>query len=311
MTKRSAVSLVQRGDGRALCVWNKRYGFWSLPGGKVEEGESPWQAQQRELFEETDLWALGAAQIYEGPIASGFVLPQDADRIVHLFKVMGYLGVALSKEAGCPVGWFTPEEIMRWSGFREYYYRALGWVMPSAEWDGEPRLDVWLAERTETETLRREHKNMAQTLTVVQARCTELLEELRAARSMNFGAACASAAPSGPYVIEWRGAIRDGEALVTKDGYLTRFVPHTGAASWGTREQALMFDSYEEAKAIADVWEVDPTVERHPKVSLAVDAPAAVQKTSFGAVCGRAKTPVGWWCSRRPGHDGPCAAHPL
>ena len=37
---RAAVSYVERSDGRILCVWNSRYGGWTLPGGKVEEGET-------------------------------------------------------------------------------------------------------------------------------------------------------------------------------------------------------------------------------------------------------------------------------
>src|SRR5208337_2707287 len=48
---RAAVSYVERSDGRILCVWNSRYGGWTLPGGKVEEGETVEAAQARELYD--------------------------------------------------------------------------------------------------------------------------------------------------------------------------------------------------------------------------------------------------------------------
>jgi NADH pyrophosphatase NudC (nudix superfamily) len=51
----AAVSYIERQDGRLLCVWNQRYEGWSLPGGMVEDGESPEQALGRELREETSL----------------------------------------------------------------------------------------------------------------------------------------------------------------------------------------------------------------------------------------------------------------
>jgi 8-oxo-dGTP pyrophosphatase MutT (NUDIX family) len=171
--KQSAVCLVRNGDGRVLCVWNRRYGFWTLPGGKVEAGETPEAAAARELLEETNLKAMSLDLIYAGPTAIGPVLADDASRVVHLYRtyVSNIFG-ACAMEQGCPLGWFAPEEVMQWSGFREYYYRALGWsYTPDAPSTSE-----------EVEKLRRENANLTATLTIVQERCTALALERRADR---------------------------------------------------------------------------------------------------------------------------------
>jgi hypothetical protein len=36
-----------------------------------------------------------------------------------------------------------------------------------------------------------------------------------------------------------------------------------------------------------------------------------LEKKLGDRVCGRTIAPKGWWCSRKRGHEGPCAAHPV
>ncbi len=55
---RSSVAIVVRRGGKFLAVNNRRWGGISLPGGKIEEGESPEEAAARELLEETGCKAL-------------------------------------------------------------------------------------------------------------------------------------------------------------------------------------------------------------------------------------------------------------
>lgn len=116
-----------RGGEHYLCVWNKRYGGWAFPGGKVEEGETPMQAAERELREETSLELRPGqkiAQVFEGP--HGTKIEASRGSIVHVFDVSyRYLvGREREVEPGCPVTWLTREEFLKWSPFREFYERV-------------------------------------------------------------------------------------------------------------------------------------------------------------------------------------------
>jgi ADP-ribose pyrophosphatase YjhB (NUDIX family) len=121
---RAAVSYVERGDGHILCVWNSRYGGWTLPGGKVEEGETVEAAQARELYEETGLRTLKATPLYTSETCVKDA-PEDRGRMVYVFRVspgrLLYEGAPREMEIGHPVTWFTREEFLRWSPFAEFY----------------------------------------------------------------------------------------------------------------------------------------------------------------------------------------------
>lgn len=116
-TARAAVSYVERSDGRLLAVWNRRYNGWSMPGGKVEDGETIFAAQARELEEETGLTTIGASVIYSAPTAMSAA---DRGRHVTVFSVVTS-GEPRETEAGCPVRWMTREEFLAESPFREFY----------------------------------------------------------------------------------------------------------------------------------------------------------------------------------------------
>jgi acetyl-CoA carboxylase carboxyl transferase subunit beta len=75
MEPRLAVgAVVLREDGAVLLVRRARppaIGSWTLPGGKVEDGETPEQAIVREVFEETGL------RVNVGPILETLVLERE------------------------------------------------------------------------------------------------------------------------------------------------------------------------------------------------------------------------------------------
>jgi ADP-ribose pyrophosphatase YjhB (NUDIX family) len=116
--KIAAVSYIERRDGRLLCVWNQRYGGWSLPGGMVEEGETVEHALSRELKEETGCDLLSAVLLYQGAHDNN-TDPTRASH-VHLFRVKK-LGDPQEMELGCPVTWLTREQFLKWSPFARFY----------------------------------------------------------------------------------------------------------------------------------------------------------------------------------------------
>lgn len=118
--RNAAVSYVERGDGRILCVWNSRYGGWTLPGGKVEEDEEIWQAQRRELYEETGLTTYRASPLYTAETCVKDA-PRDRGRLVYVFRVETTDSWFKQMEPDHPVAWFTRDQFLKWSPFAEFY----------------------------------------------------------------------------------------------------------------------------------------------------------------------------------------------
>jgi len=119
--KFAAVSYVERADGKILCVWNKRYGCWTMPGGLVEDGERNEDAQARELREETgletvsrDIIHIAKAEVHIGSAS------KDRGNVIFVYRVIAD-GEPRECEEGCPVTWLTREEFLKWTAFAVIY----------------------------------------------------------------------------------------------------------------------------------------------------------------------------------------------
>ena len=101
-----AVGVLRRPDGRVLLAERKpgkdAAGFWELPGGQVEPGESTAAAAARELFEEVGVRVLELApwRVYEHDFPSKRVR-------LHWFHVRNWSGEAHGRE-GQRLAWVDP-----------------------------------------------------------------------------------------------------------------------------------------------------------------------------------------------------------
>jgi 8-oxo-dGTP diphosphatase len=101
-----AVCIVASPDGKVLVAQRTARqlsaGFWELPGGKIEPGETAAQAASRELLEETGLTALGLERWIS-------YTHRFATRVLHLhfFRARGWEGTPHGRE-GQRLAWVDP-----------------------------------------------------------------------------------------------------------------------------------------------------------------------------------------------------------
>jgi 8-oxo-dGTP pyrophosphatase MutT (NUDIX family) len=122
--RRASVVVVQNTYDDFLVVWNRRFGGWTLPGGKQEPGENSLVTATRELDEETGLLYNGEnfEKVYEAVNKT-----QAEDMLVTVFRVhdktLDENSINVG-ERGCPIGWLSREDLLRWSPFADFYRRG-------------------------------------------------------------------------------------------------------------------------------------------------------------------------------------------
>lgn len=128
--RQAAVAYIEREDGRLLCVWNQRYGGWTLPGGMVEEGEDLLTAMKRELREETDTIAYDFVETPVCSFENANEHEPERSSMVHIFLVRMALGEPKETEMGSPVTWLTREQYLRWTPFARDYAKVFRQLPP-------------------------------------------------------------------------------------------------------------------------------------------------------------------------------------
>lgn len=99
-------------DGKVLIAKRIKPPLWSLPGGRIEPGETPEAAAARELLEETGVTAEIVALAGEREV----VLKDEGGGIAARFKIFAFAarwraGEAKPGAEAAEVAWVEPEEI--------------------------------------------------------------------------------------------------------------------------------------------------------------------------------------------------------
>jgi len=106
---------------QVLLVWHRRTGRWSLPGGRLEEGEAPAETAARELLEETGFEAKVLELLHVGEGVPEPDWPGREPRDLHVFELrFGGIPEALPVVGpeGTALRWGPLEELRPFFGGR-------------------------------------------------------------------------------------------------------------------------------------------------------------------------------------------------
>ncbi len=105
------VGVVINSRGKVLVALRPEHvhqsGLWEFPGGKIEAGELPLQALQRELSEEVGIDVLTAEPLTQLDYAY-----EDKSVFLDVWRVLSFNGEAHGKE-GQQIDWVLPSELVK------------------------------------------------------------------------------------------------------------------------------------------------------------------------------------------------------
>lgn len=115
MTPNAASAVVLRRDGRVLLVQRGRpplEGAWTLPGGRIEPGETSASAAAREVLEETGIAIAVGPRVADVEIAS-YVIAVHAARPAPAHDHDDALDRAAAKDDARALTWATDDDLAR------------------------------------------------------------------------------------------------------------------------------------------------------------------------------------------------------
>ncbi len=107
MTTIGAFAVIRNEKGEVLCVHqNYKKKRWSLPGGRVELGESIGAAAKRETLEETgyEIEVLGVTGVYSAPYRDDYVICVEG-------RIVRDTGVRADPGEISEIGFFAPDAL--------------------------------------------------------------------------------------------------------------------------------------------------------------------------------------------------------
>lgn len=113
------VAMVEREDGRILVVWDPKYGQWVLPLAEAPadaSAEDVGGLAREQVRARTGAVALAADLVHEGNIGRRGLAGQRA-----LVFRCAVAGEAREVSLGCPVTWFSREEVLRHGIVPEFF----------------------------------------------------------------------------------------------------------------------------------------------------------------------------------------------
>jgi 8-oxo-dGTP diphosphatase len=101
-----AFAIILDSEHRVLLCHRRDHDLWNLPGGRVEQGEAPWEAVVREVREEVGL------DVVVERLAGVYSKPEQSD-IVFSFVCRVAGGKLTTSDEACEVGYFAFSDIPR------------------------------------------------------------------------------------------------------------------------------------------------------------------------------------------------------